>query len=71
METYIKRRKYKLKVDSDKSLMKMFELNTSTDDHIDLYVDVQVVMFVPSQGDRLEYYDETIEISDDEESQVN
>ena len=70
MKAYIKGGKHILKVDSDISLMKMFELNIILKDHIDLYIDVQVVMFVPPQGDRSESYDETIEFLDDEKSQL-
>ena len=71
MKAYIQEGKHILKVDSDRSLMKIFVLNTSIDDPIDLFVDVQMVSFVPPEGDRSRSLDETIEISDDEESQSN
>ena len=58
--------KHIIKVDSDRSLMKMFELNTSCEDPIDLFVDIKVVSFVPPDGDRSGSFNGTNYISSDE-----
>ena len=69
MKAYIRGGEHILKMDNNKSLLKMFELKTNTNDHIDLYDDIQDVVFVLPQVDKSKSYDKTIVILDDEESQ--
>ncbi|PON35002.1 hypothetical protein TorRG33x02_352350, partial [Trema orientale] len=77
MNAYIKGGEIIIKVDNDQTMMKMFDLNTNNNDHIDLHVDIEVMMFVPpepdnivviSSGDEEELFD--IQLDDEENERL-
>ena len=52
-KAYIKGGKHIITIDNDKSLMVMFELNGDGVDHIDLYVDISLLVYVPSDKETI------------------
>ena len=50
-KAYIRGGEHIVNVDNDKSLMEMFRLNTNQNKHVDPYVDLEVLVYVPPYDD--------------------
>ena len=64
MITCIRGGEHKVKLVNDRLVIRMFNLNTNPNNHINIYVDMQVVAFVPECGE----HNERLYISSDEDS---
>ena len=52
MRTHIKGGEHIITTDSDRSLMDMFEQNGDGADHIDLFVDISLLVHVPTETEQ-------------------